>query len=398
MATSRDDFEKNQAKSGLSSSEKISQDINGRSNPNWNSPKNTSASNGGYVDGTSTGVYVNPTRTAVGSNNLNYPGSPTYSNNSSIVNAMADMSGEVANYNVVDRYDVDWYTRFNRFGFMDPFNSIKNSREYIFITKPDLNLFSGSVYNPNPRISESSTFFSDALDRYRDVAAQLQYSVSRDDGPFIQILSNTVTGGLELPEINANTIETASNVYGTHLSYRGGSAGSDKDFDFTLEFKDSRYLEVYMLFKMYDEYERMKWVGQVSPNEEYVRNRILHDQVSIYKIIVGEDGMSILYWARAMGCMPLSVPRSSMINLTEDPTYSISWKAQWVSDMDPKILVDFNTITADYRSRSNGDLPLYNTTSHTAEGRWSLCPYVKTRTSTSTRKEKLNKYYLFWAY
>lgn len=394
MATSRDQFEKSQAKS--TTSERISQDILGRSNPNWKSPKKTSVTSGGYVNATSSGSYVNPTKT-IATSSREYQGSDTYSNNPRLVEMMSDMSGELANYNIVDRYNIDWYTRFNRFGFMDPYNSIKNTREYVFITKPDLHLYSGSAYSPNPELSESNTFFSDALVRYREVAMQLQYSISQNDGPFIQLLSNTVTGGLELPEISASTIETGKNVYGLGISYRGGSSSADNDFDFSLDFKDSKFLEVYMLFKMYDEYERMKWVGQVSPNEEYVRNRILHDQVSIYKFIVAEDGMTLLYWARAMGCIPLSVPRSSMINISEDPTYSINWKCQWIKDMDPKILVDFNTISASYRSNSSGDLPLYNSTSMTAEGNWAMCPYIKTRTSGSTRKERLNKYYLFWA-
>ena len=394
MARSRDEFEKDIAKNSTrgNTNSANSNAINNLLNPNWIAPKKTNSYNGVYRNISQSASYVDSK--SIPTANSEYVGSPTYSSNRALVDMMSDMSDELANHNIVDRYDIEWYTKFNRFGFMDPYNSIKNTREYVFFTKPDLNLFTG--YSPNPQLSESSTFFSDALVRYKDVALQLQYSRSSSNGPFIQLLSNSIVGGLELPEISARTVETAKNVYGLGLSYRGGSGGSDNDYDFSLDFKDSRFLEVYMLFKIYDEYERMKWVGQVTPNEEYIRNRILHDQISIYKIIVAEDGMTILYWARAMGCMPLSVPRSSMINLTEDPTYSINWKCQWVKDMDPKILIDFNSIVNDYRSGSSGQLPLFNSTSMTAEGTWARCPYVLTRKNQSTRKEKLNKYYLVW--
>ena len=322
------------------------------------------------------------------------PGSPTISNNSKLVKSMSDDSDILMNHAIVDRYNIDWYNKFNRFGYIDPFNSIKHSKEYIFITKPDLNFYdeTGSIVQD---ITDVSTFFADAIDRYSDVADQLQYSKSSDKGPFIQLLSNAINGPLELPGISADTIDTAKNVYGTKISYRGTSESSDRDYDFSLEFKDSRYLEVYMLFKMWDEYERLKWLGQVKPKRKYIENRILHDQVSIYKFIVAEDGMSLLYWARAVGCMPLSVPRDSMSNLDGELTFSTNWKAQFVYDMDPRILIDFNKITNSYR-KNRKDLPIFNSDTMTTDGRWARCPYILTRANTSNRKEKFNKYYLGW--
>ena len=378
MAISRNDFEKSQ---------RISQDIRGRSNPNYNKSGTNAFSRKNLID-----VKSSPT------SNQYLPGSPTYSNNDRIRNMMADDSDIRLPYGIVDRFDVDWHNKFNRNGFLDPYNTIRKTKEYIFITKPDLHLYENSYYKINPDIENSSSFLSDALDRYREVAAQLQYSITGDSkGPFIQILSNSVNGPLELPSISATTIDTAKTVYGFSISYRGSSAGSDKDFDFSLDFKDNKYLEVYMLFKIYDEYERLKWVGQVSPNEEYIRNRVLHDQVSIYKFIVDADGMTLLYWARAMGCMPLSVPRDSMSNLEGELTLSVNWKAQYVYDMDPRILVDFNNITSSYRSRLSGNrLELFNMDTKTAEGKWAACPQILTRKSTTNRKERYNKYYLVW--
>jgi len=170
---------------------------------------------------------------------------------------------------------------------------------------------------------------------------------------------------------------------------------SDRDFDFSLEFKDSKFLEVYMFFKMYDEYERLKWLGQVSPRDNYIRNRVLHDQVAIYKIITAEDGMTILYWARATGCMPLSVPRDSMSGLDGELTFSVNWKAQFVEDMNPNILIDFNKILKSYKGNREL-LPIYNRDIKQADGTWPTCPYIFTRKNAITQKEKFNKYYLVW--
>ena len=41
-----------------------------------------------------------------------------------------------------------WYTKFNRFGYINPYNETAN-REYLFFTKPDLNIFSDDKDNDN---------------------------------------------------------------------------------------------------------------------------------------------------------------------------------------------------------------------------------------------------------
>jgi len=249
--------------------------------------------------------------------------------------------------------DTTWYTEFKRFGILDPYTANTHTSEYIFITKPDLHLFdinSTGNYCPNPELTQKSSFFAEALERYKEVAYTLQKSVTAGvnnaSQPFNALLSNSINGHLELPSISANTVEGPANVYGTKISYRDSSYESDQDFEFSLDFKDTKYLEVYMWFKMYDMYERMKQRGQVTPREEYIFNKILHDQVSIYKFIVGEDGMTIRYYARITGCVPLSVPRETFGDLNDgEITFSTQWKGHFVRDMDPRILTDFNRLT-----------------------------------------------------
>lgn len=323
-------------------------------------------------------------------------GSPTLANNSRLSTSLTGDSSILLNHNIVDRYDVDWYNNFSRFGFVDPYNTVRHTKEYVFITRPDLNFVDNSTRGHGD-IRNISPFFDDALDRYSDVAAQLQYSNSSNSCPFSQLLSNAINGPFELPNISAETIDTGKNIYGTAMSYRGTSQASDKDHQFSLEFKDSKFLEVYMFFKMYDEYERLKWMGQVKPKDIYINNRVLHDQVSIYKFIVAEDGMTLLYWATAIGCMPLSVPRETMTNLEGEIVFSVDWKAKFVYDMDPRILHNFNAISYNYRmNKGNKNLPLFNNTTMTAEGKWASCPCITTRENATTRRDKLNKYYFTW--
>ena len=90
---------------------------------------------------------------------------------------------------------------------------------------------------------------------------------------------------LSIPSISSESIETPVNMYGVGYSYRGSSEASDDNPTFSLEFKDTKYLDVYMYFKAYEEYETLKHHGVIKPSDYYIVNRILHEQFCIYKFI-----------------------------------------------------------------------------------------------------------------
>ena len=147
---------------------------------------------------------------------------------------------------IYKRSDMARFQKFHRFGCIDPFNRVNNTREYLFFTKPDLHIFDArGVLNPE---LSNMPIFRDAFDRhYEQVMEQLQLSVSTT-GPFMNLLSNAKTSNLDLPGISADDMETSENLYGTKMHYRKGSDSSDENFDFSLEFEDTKYLEVYHLF------------------------------------------------------------------------------------------------------------------------------------------------------
>ena len=313
-----------------------------------------------------------------------------YGFNSSIIDNVARSN------NLANRISSNWYEKFSRNGVVDPFTTHTTSKEYIFITKPDLNLFLSNG-TPNPDLTNHSSFFKDALDRYKEVAKQLQFSYyGPSHGPFMPILSNAFTGHLEVPSISADTFDTANNINGHHISYRGTSIDSDTYPELNIEFKDNKYLEVYMLLKMYDEYERMKWKGLVSPTSSlYIYRKILHDQVSMYKIVVGDDGMSIRYWARWTGGTLTTIPRDYFGDIPDgEISLSTGWKFHFFSDMDPSILTDFNRITASARSGKKL-CPLYDNENNCFNSVWPSTPAIYVNNG-STIQDKYNKYFLMW--
>lgn len=293
----------------------------------------------------------------------------------------------------------DRYTKYSRFGYLDPYNALTQTREYLFFTKPDLHLFQDR--NPtalNPELARYP-FFRDALLRYPYVMQHLQQRVG-DDNPLMPLLTNTVSSSLDLPDASAEEMDTMANIYGTKLTYRGSSYKSDEQHQFSLEFTDTKYLEIYMLFKIYDDYEKLKKMGRISlPDVNYIYRKILHDQFSIFKFIVDEDGETLLYWAKTYGTYPLSVPRNAISDLSDNSRlkFTIDFKCQFVDDMDPQILVDFNTLV---QSQYSGltEMPLFDQARLHPDGEWAKIPYIayKTAQESPGLKGMQKKYMLKW--
>lgn len=280
-----------------------------------------------------------------------------------------------------NRHAIEWYDKFERIPTIDTFNPVTTTTEYLFFTKPDLHIFDGLALNP--QLAQVPLFVDANLPyRYGDVLRQLQISARSNTGkaksPFMTILSNAVTSSLDLPGVDAEDIATAANINGTKMTYRLTSFVADNEHQFSLEFEDTKYLEVYMLFKLYDEYERLKHQGRVSPDIKYIMNKILHDQISIYKFIVDSDGETIIFFAKLYGCYPKGVPRDAFSSMDSSGglKFSVDWKCQFVEDMDPLILSDFNHLVAPY---TNGKkrLPIYNLEKNAPEYRWAALPYIE---------------------
>ena len=306
---------------------------------------------------------------------------------------------------IYTRSEIEWYTKFSRWGYMDPYNVLNGTKEYVFFTKPDLHIFNNkNTTSLNPEIANNS-LFREAMERYNPVLRQLQWSATKDESQFMNLLSNSIKSKIDLPEISANEIETSRNLYGTSLTYRTYSEPSDNAHDFSIEFEDTKYLEVYMLFKLFDEYERKKYYGTITPPDgNYRYRKILHDQIAIYKFVVGEDGQTLVYWAKLYGCYPKSVPRNTFSDLPSGSDsglkLSVNWRAQFVEDMDPQILSDFNTLVrSQYNNKYTTNLPIYNGDISTIDGRWAGIPYiaVKNLNNNPIRSQEMKfKYLLKW--
>lgn len=308
------------------------------------------------------------------------------------------------------------YNQYARLGFLDVYDRLDSCREYLFFTKPDLNIYAemtndsktidlqkAGEFDPNLLLTKPTAgrlhpalgyypYFVDIDDRIPEVLASLQASKVGDKNPCMTKLSNRVINTLDLPSVTTENMETSSNIFGTRIYHRKTSVKSDENFDFTLEFSDNANLEIYHIFKAWNDYNTLKNKGILAPAIDHIINKEDHSKISIYKLVVDEDGITIRFWAKLIGCYPTGVPREAF----SDPiagvrAYSVPWHADFVVDNNPMILADLNATFSGIYGKNSNRIPLYDRTTGMVNRQWCNAPRI------GYDRNKKNNYYKSYA-
>ena len=276
--------------------------------------------------------------------------------------------------NFFTKSEINLYDNIYRFGLYNPYNAVTNLREYLFFTKPDLNIIARDNQTGSFTVKkdgkmqsniladgiENVQFWKDLKNERMNTIRMLQNSYSPG---WNMLLQNSVMNNLDIPGLEGTVIDSPVNNYGVGFQYRGTSEASDDSLEFALEFKDTKWLDVYYFFKAYEEYETLKHHGTVAPWQGYIVNRILHDQFAIYKFMVGEDMETIIYWCKLYGVMPMNLPREvfSTVDLSNGLSYTINFKAAFFEDMRKDILIDFNNLSNTFDNGKSNSYYQYET-------------------------------------
>ena len=288
-------------------------------------------------------------------------------------------------HNQFRRNEIDLYNKTYRFGLFNPYGALTNTREFLFFTKPDLHIMerddsSGVITGDLVEGIRYSAYWVDLYQNRSKIISLLQSSYGQNtNDPFNHLLQNQVISNLEIPSLESTTIETAVNMHGVGFSYHGSSEASDDNRDFSLEFKDTKWLDVYYYFKTFEEYETLKHHGTIRPWKKYIENKVIHDQFAIYKFLVDEDMETIIYYCKYYGVMPTSLPRDVFSNSVFDNgiSYTINFKAAFFEDMRPDIIADFNNLTKDYFRSQKYDIDIYNSVLGRVDNRPTTAAYVE---------------------
>lgn len=313
------------------------------------------------------------------------------------VNSEDSYSGLYHAAGIYKRNEIDYFSKRYRFGILNPYESLTNCREYLFFTKPDLNIYprdntNGSVSKELNSYLQTKPYWRELASKNYEIIKLLQMSIDPGD-KFNHLLENMVQSNLDVPGVTAEMIETPNNMYGVGYTYRGSSEASDDSFDFSLEFKDTKYLPVYHFFKAYEDYETLKHHGQLEPWRQYIMDKILYDQYSIYKFIVDEDGETIIYYAKFFGVKSKSLPRDVFSNTNFDNglSYSIDFNAAFFDDMKPYILTNFNEISRSFYQSRKYQVDIHNHVLDRPDNRAAKAAYIVSENSTLAPGGKVYK-------
>lgn len=278
--------------------------------------------------------------------------------------------------------EINLYKNYYRFGALNPTFSLANCKEFLFFTKTDLNIYTlDDAGNPGSMNSYLLTqpFWQEMALKYKDVIKMLQKSMDTSNNPFNFLLSNMVQSNLDMPNVSAESIDTPANMYGVNYDYRGSSEASNDSYQFSLEFRDNKYLPVYHYFMAYDDYQTIKHHGYITPWKKYIVEKILYDHFSIYKFLVDEDMETIVYYAKLYGVKPMSVPREAFSNtdFSNGLSYNIDFKAAFVRDMKPFIISDFNSISEKYFLSLPYEIDIHNVTLDRPDNRPAMGAYIE---------------------
>lgn len=280
------------------------------------------------------------------------------------------------------RHEIDYFNQRYRFGILDPYGALTHCREYLFFTKPDLNIYprnntTGIPSNSLHPYLQTQPFWLELVSKHFPVVKCLQSSIDSGD-PFNHLLENCVSSNLEIPGLTTDMIETPSNMYGVNLQYHGSAEASNDSFDFSLEFNDTKSLDLYHFFKAYEEYQIIKHHGQVAPYYDYIINKILYDKYSIYKFLVDEDLETIIYYAKFYGVTSKNLPRDVFSNTQFDGgiTYNIEFNAAFFEDMNPMIIKEFNNLSRNFYNALPYQVDIHNHILDRTDNRPARAAYI----------------------
>lgn len=268
---------------------------------------------------------------------------------------------------------------------IDPYNMVEGTREIVFFTRPNIPMFGTSDTNPLPNYCRSGYLkylYNSGYSHILNILAGRKSKVNMTT-PFINILTNRISSNLDIPDINVDSLETAQNMWGTKILYPKSSLSSDEGSSITCEFEDTKYLEVYNIFKAWDHFRQGKWMGMFDTDINDVLQKILYDHIAVYKFIIANDGETIIYWCKWTGMYPESISRSSFSEIPKNGPLKINigFKCSgWFDELDPAILTEFNNLVVAFYGikPSTGDIwdicnPNLN---YSADQTEVLCPYI----------------------
>lgn len=264
---------------------------------------------------------------------------------------------------------------FDRLYSIYPNQEIDNICQYVFIVRPDLNIYKSGTTEllklSSKQIKagyyQNSSPANDALFKYMrskhpNMLRSLTsgFSTSHDFIPFLV----GRTESLQIPDYSLKTYKLNQPYTGYNLPYASNALESTTGGQFEIVFREDIEYRVHKLFQTWLYYIDGVTRNKFGPKNEYIRENKIDYACSVYCITCKQDAESIIYWTKYTGAFPTNVPNSDLsFNLRGTPNNKVSISFEYFRQeaLDPYILVDFNKNAGVTNGNKTGYIPIYST-------------------------------------
>ena len=181
-------------------------------------------------------------------------------------------------------------------------------KQYIFFSKPDLNIYVDNAGTINPSIKENCPDLYMKIVGNPLVARSLQSSFDSNNTTsrgIITMLSN-MCNACDWPSMGLSTKTGPKNIKGQGMDYGGDFFEAAAQHELDIQFIDYRDREIQTLFEIWTEYIEGVNNGTIMKKSLYISNNTIDYAINIW-VMTLDESFNILSWGMATGCYPLSV-------------------------------------------------------------------------------------------
>lgn len=254
--------------------------------------------------------------------------------NLNIINGSTHSTITSALFNTVDRLKV-----------AKPDYHLTKTFSHVFFTRPDLYLLNSDC-TLAPLVKNDPLYYYLYKNDSNILKCLSKYQTSSHD--LNLFLSNTAQS-FEVADEFVKTTEHGETFTGYKVQYGLSNIESRTAGTFNIKYVDDKNYTIYKIHKAWVEYISKVYRGELSPRSEYRYKKILDYACSVYYIVCGEDGETILFWTKYFGVFPTNVPSStsswSAGSLLKIPEYNITYAYAFKEDFTPLTLAELNINT-----------------------------------------------------
>lgn len=265
-------------------------------------------------------------------------------------------------------------TKINRFNLPEGFLFPSGLRGYIFMSRPDLNIYDEKNLTALQMNSSTASRigFRELIKNGTAVDKENISMLQQNTGfpsPYMPIFTNFCKGYSPEDQV-LDSYEKGETHHGMKVKYGKHAMHSRSSGTFTLTLTDSKFFPVYKALALWTDYIEMVFMGDMTPKDTYIKNGILDYAVSMYYIVTKNDGTEIVYWEKLLGVFPKNRPDSAFATTKDQltfPEYTVQFEYAMKSKsgvLDPVVLSDMNALSAfAKKDRTDSAMSLLDNTS-----------------------------------